>query len=68
MLTHHPVSIAADSNALNITVQSYEGRLDLGVTTCLDAVPDVEALTNDLEASWQALRKACEPGTLKVAA
>jgi WS/DGAT/MGAT family acyltransferase len=68
MLTHHPVSIAADTNALNITVQSYEGRLDLGVTTCLDAVPDVEALTNDLETSWQALRKACEPGTLKVAA
>lgn len=68
MLTHHPVSIAADGNALNITVQSYEGRLDLGVTSCLDAVPDVEAVIKDLEDSWQALRRACEPEALKVAA
>lgn len=68
MLTHHPVSIAADGNALNITVQSYEGRLDLGVTTCLDAVPDVEVLRDDLESSWLALREAFVPEALRVAA
>jgi len=68
MLTHHPVSIAADGNALNITVQSYQGRLDLGITSCLDAVPDVEALRDDLEANWQTLREAFMPETLKAAA
>ena len=65
MLTHHPVSIAADGLALNITVQSYRGRLDLGITACLEAVPDVETLRDDLEDSWRALRTACEPEALK---
>ena len=68
MLTHHPVSVAADGLGLNITVQSYRGRLDLGITACLEAVPDVEALRDDLEESWRTLRKACEPEVLKVAA
>lgn len=68
MLTHHPVSIAADGNALNITVQSYQGRLDLGVTSCLDAVPDVETLRDDLESSWQTLREAFVPEALRAAA
>lgn len=68
MLTHHPVSIAADGLALNITVQSYRGRLDLGITACLEAVPDVEALRDDLEDSWRTLRAACEPEALKTAA
>jgi len=68
MLTHHPVSIAADGNALNITVQSYEGRLDLGVTSCLDAVPDVEVLRDELVSSWLALREAFVPESLRAAA
>ena len=68
MLTHHPVSIAADGLALNITVQSYRGRLDLGITACLEAVPDVKALRDDLDASWRALRAACEPEALKAVA
>jgi WS/DGAT/MGAT family acyltransferase len=68
MLTHHPVSIAADGNALNITVQSYRDRLDLGITACLEAVPDVETLRDDLEASWEGLRNAFEPERLSAAA
>jgi WS/DGAT/MGAT family acyltransferase len=68
MLTHHPVSIPADGNALNITVQSYGGRLDLGITGCLDAVPDVETLRNDLESSWLTLRDACLPEAVPMAA
>jgi len=68
MLTHHPVSIPADGNALNITVQSYRGRLDLGITACLDAVSDVEALRDDLEGSWREIREACVPEKLAAAA
>jgi diacylglycerol O-acyltransferase / wax synthase len=68
MLTHHPVSIAADGNALNITVQSYRGRLDLGITACLEAVPDIEELRDDLVHGWRALLETFEPKKLKVAA
>ena len=57
MLTHHPVSIAADGLALNITVQSYRGRLDLGITACLEAVPDVEGIAG--RSGSQLARIAC---------
>lgn len=44
MLTYHPVSIATHSIALNITVQSYNGSLDFGLTACRRAMPDVAHL------------------------
>ncbi len=69
MLTHHPVSIPADGNALNITVQSYGNRLDLGITACLEALPDAETLRDDLEQSWLTLLDAARlPETLAAAA
>ena len=58
MLSHHPVSIAADSVALNITAQSYGERLDVGVTACLEAVPDAAFLRDCLDASWAELQAA----------
>jgi WS/DGAT/MGAT family acyltransferase len=58
MLTHHPISIVTDGNALNITVQSYGDRLDLGITACLDVVPDVERLRDDILAGWKSLKDA----------
>ena len=44
MLTYYPVSIAIHSVALNITVQSYNGSLDFGLTACRKAMPDVNHL------------------------
>lgn len=41
LLTYYPVSIAVHSMALNITVQSYAGALDFGLTACRKAVPDL---------------------------
>ena len=61
MLTHHPVSIAADGNAVNITVQSYGDRLDLGITACLEVMPDVDDLKADILEGWQALQAAQKP-------
>jgi diacylglycerol O-acyltransferase len=58
MLTHHPVGIAADSCALNITVQTYGPRMDLGLTACLETVPDIYALRDALAESWAALKAA----------
>ena len=44
MLTYYPVSIAIHSVALNITVQSYNGSLDFGLTACRKAMPDLSRL------------------------
>nr|WHV03943.1 putative wax ester synthase/acyl-CoA:diacylglycerol acyltransferase [uncultured bacterium] len=58
MLTHYPVSIASHGATMNITVQSYCERIDFGITACLEAVPDVRSLRDDLTAAWQDLRAA----------
>jgi len=38
---YYPVSIASHGMALNITVQSYNGRMDYGLIACRRAVPDI---------------------------
>jgi WS/DGAT/MGAT family acyltransferase len=55
MCSHFPVSIPAHGVAMNVTVQSYGDRLDLGVTACLEAVPDIADLRDDLSAAWREL-------------
>lgn len=44
VLTMTPVSIPAHGIAINITVQSYDGHLDFGITACRRAVPDVKRI------------------------
>jgi diacylglycerol O-acyltransferase / wax synthase len=61
MCSHFPVSIPAHSVALNLTVQTYVDRIDLGVTACLEAVPDAAALRDDIVAGWEELRAAATP-------
>jgi diacylglycerol O-acyltransferase len=61
MCSHFPVSIPAHSVALNLTVQTYVDRIDLGITACLEAVPDVRALRGDIVAGWDELRAAARP-------
>ncbi len=41
LTSYYPVSIPAHGVALNVTVQSYNGRLDYGLIACRRAVPDV---------------------------
>ena len=61
MRSHFPVSIPAHSIALNLTVQTYVDRVDLGVTACLEAVPDIGALRDDIVAGWLELKAAVLP-------
>ncbi len=61
MCSHFPVSIPAHSVALNLTVQTYVDRVDLGVTACLEAVPDIGALRDDIVAGWLELKAAATP-------
>ncbi len=57
VLTHYPVSIAAHSQGVNITVQSYNGTLYFGITGCATALPDAEALQDDMLAAFDELRR-----------
>jgi WS/DGAT/MGAT family acyltransferase len=57
MLTYYPVSIAGHSMALNITVQSYNGSLDFGLTACRKALPDLPELAKLMQAAHQELLK-----------
>jgi WS/DGAT/MGAT family acyltransferase len=41
LTSYYPVSIPAHGMALNVTVQSYNGRLDYGLIACRRVVPDV---------------------------
>ncbi len=55
MLTYYPVSIAIHSVALNITVQSYNGSLDFGLTACRKALPDLPHLAATMKAAHDEL-------------
>ena len=46
----YPVSTIVDGQGMNITVQSYMGRLDFGVIGCREVFPDVRGLVDGLEA------------------
>ena len=55
VISYYPVSIPAHSMALNVTVQSYDGRLDYGLIACRRAVPDINDLGDFLLAEHQTL-------------
>lgn len=56
LATYYPVSIPAHGVALNITVQSYNGALDYGLTACRRALPDVDDLAGYLVDAHAELR------------
>ena len=56
LATYYPVSIPAHGVALNITVQSYNGSLDYGLTACRRALPDVDDLVEYLVEAHRELR------------
>ena len=59
LLQHfYPVSTIVDGQGLNITVQSYMGRLDFGLVTCRELIPDPWVLTDGLDRSLTELLTA----------
>lgn len=56
MLTFHPLSIVMHGLALNITIQTYAGRVDFGLIADRKAVPQLQALADALE---KAFKEAC---------
>ncbi|MEQ8483626.1 MAG: wax ester/triacylglycerol synthase family O-acyltransferase [Pseudomonadales bacterium] len=63
VLTHYPVSIAAHTQAVNITVQSYRDELFVGITACARALPDADLLRDDLLAAFLELKSSLLPAS-----
>jgi len=53
--SYAPVSIPGHGMALNITVQSYNGVLEFGLTACRRAVPDIGDLADAIVEAAQEL-------------
>ena len=58
LLSIHPCSIPFHGQAVNITVESYCDRLDVGLIACRRAVPDVAQLADRMVAALAALQQA----------
>ena len=58
LLTLYPVSIPTHGMALNMTVQSYHGALDFGLTACRRNVPQLPKLADYLEEAMAELHEA----------
>lgn len=54
----YPVSIPTHGVGCNITVQSYNGHLDFGITACRRAMPDAKKLANYLGDALAELKEA----------
>lgn len=57
MRAYYPLSIVIHGLALNVTVHSYDGHLDFGIVACPRAVPDLDNLVEDLDHSFDELRR-----------
>ncbi|HVZ44661.1 MAG TPA: wax ester/triacylglycerol synthase family O-acyltransferase [Ramlibacter sp.] len=53
MVTFHPLSIVMHGLALNITIQTYAGRVDFGIIADRKAVPHVHDLASALEHAFE---------------
>jgi diacylglycerol O-acyltransferase / wax synthase len=50
-----PLVPLAEDHALGIAIMSYDGTLDLGLLGCADALPDLDDLADDVQASFAEL-------------
>ena len=55
---HFPMSIPLSGQALNITVTSYDGRLNFGLTGCRRSLPHMQRLLHGLDEGLAQLEKA----------
>ncbi|CAN5839431.1 wax ester/triacylglycerol synthase family O-acyltransferase [soil metagenome] len=55
VVSYYPVSIPAHGMALNVTVQSYNGRLDYGLIACRRALSDINELGDFMLSEHQIL-------------
>lgn len=57
----YPMSIPTDGQALNITVTSYNGNMEFGLTGCRRTVPHLQRLLSHLDWALDELEAAVKP-------
>jgi WS/DGAT/MGAT family acyltransferase len=60
LVSNFPVSVITDGMGLNITVMSYNGRMDFGIVADRDQMPDVQRLMGWLQDELDALKQPAE--------
>ena len=65
IISYYPVSIPAHGMALNVTVESYNGRLDYGLIACRRALPDIADLADSLLAEHRLLLQRSRPAEVE---
>jgi diacylglycerol O-acyltransferase / wax synthase len=63
MVTFHPLSIILHGMALNITVQTYAGKVDFGIVGAKNAIPHIEELARAVEAAFREAQTVFAPDT-----
>ena len=63
MLAHHPVSVITDGVGLNITVMSYEDRLDFGIVVDRDMVDEAWSFMDAMSDQLETLKEAILPAS-----
>jgi WS/DGAT/MGAT family acyltransferase len=58
LVANYPVSVITDGMGLNITVMSYNGKMDYGIVADRDQMPDVDRLMDWLQDELDALKLA----------
>ena len=58
MVAHHPVSVITDGVGLNVTVMSYEDRLDFGIVVDREMADDAWSLLEGLRHALDELMHA----------
>jgi len=48
----YPFAPLGDGMGVSITIQGYQGRLDVGISACADLLPDVEHLMDLMTAEY----------------
>jgi WS/DGAT/MGAT family acyltransferase len=56
MLSNYPASIVVHGVALNVTVQTYNESLDIGVMACAQAMPEVAEFAAQIETAFEEFR------------
>ena len=65
--TYYPVSIGTHGLALNITIQSYAGKLYYGLIACRQTIPDLDRFGRDLKAAHEELLAIMQADLVKPA-
>ncbi len=61
LVANYPISVITDGMGLNITVQSYDGHLDIGIVSDREQMPDVHKLVGWMADELAALRPKPKP-------